>query len=468
MLEEWIASSRMPNNISSINPSNYRVIGIVDFSTEEEVEKKVSKAELAKKQWKEIGLDGRIKFLRKVTENILKRKNDLCKLITEEMGMPISQSKFDVESGLDFFNWYLDNASKYLSPEVVYEDGKIIQTVYYEPIGVAVVITPWNFPFGNFVWGAGQNMVCGNTVVYKTSEECPLFGRLLEEIINSSGLPKDVFSEVYGDGTVGDLLVHQDINLISFTGSTKVGKHLYKLGGEKFIKVVCEMGGSAPGIVFKDANLDIAVDSIYSNRFTNCGQMCDALKRLIVHKDVFDEVINRLKKKLESIKIGDPENEKTDIGPLVAKRQLELLKGQVKDAIDKGAIVVTGGKQPKGLTGAFYEPTILTRVSPSMKVWQEEVFGPVLPIVSFSSDDEAIAMANDTKYGLGSYIYTQDRFRAFKVALQIEAGMISINAASYINACSPFGGYKDSGIGREHGKFGFSDLTQVKVIATEK
>lgn len=454
--------------ITSVNPSTYEVLGEVEASSESEIQEKVKKAQAAKKGWKELGLEGRIAALRKVAAKLTERLDELASLASKEMGMPISQSKADVSDGIGFFNWYLDNAAKYISPEVIYEDEKIIQMVFYEPIGVAAVITPWNFPFSNFIWGAGQNLIVGNTVVYKTSEECPLSGKLQEEIILSAGLSEGVFSEVYGEGTVGDFLVHQDINLISFTGSTNVGKHLYQVGGEKFIKVVCELGGSAPGIVFADADLDEALEVIYFNRFTNCGQICDGLKRLIVHESIFDKVVEELRKKLESVKVGNAEDETTDLGPLVAKRQLELLEEQVKDALDKGAKVVTGGKRPENLNGAFYEPTLLTKITPDMRVWKEEVFGPVLPIISFKTGEEAIELANDTKYGLGSYVFTKDKQRADKVASQIEAGMVGINSASYLNACSPFGGYKDSGIGREHGKFGFSELTQVKVVATEK
>jgi len=287
----------------------------------------------------------------------------------------------------------------------------------------------------------------------------------LEEVISSAKLPAGVFSQVHGDGSVGDLLVHQDINLISFTGSTKTGKYLYKLAGEKFIKAVCELGGSAPGVVFEDADLDQAIEHIYSNRFTNCGQMCDALKRLIVHESVYDKVLDLLKKRLEPVKVGDPESKSTELGPLVSTKQLELLEEQVQEAVQKGAKVVCGGKRPKHLTGAFYEPTLLTGVTRKMRVWQEEVFGPVLPVVSFATDEEAIELANDTRYGLGSYIYSKDKKNALKTGLQIDAGMVSINSAGYIQACSPFGGYKESGMGREHGKFGFYELAQVKVVS---
>jgi succinate-semialdehyde dehydrogenase/glutarate-semialdehyde dehydrogenase len=456
------------SKLVSINPTDYKEIGSIAITTKKEVLLKLKKAHTAKKQWRAIGLDSRISLLRKVVDELIKNKQDLAQLATKEMGMPISQTKADIEDAVHYFTWYLDNASKYLTPEVVFQDENAIHTVYLEPLGVAAVITPWNFPLSNFVWGAAQNLIVGNVVIYKTSEECPLFGKLLEEIIESANLPEGVFTEIYGDGKIADFLVHQDIDFISFTGSTKIGKYLYKLAGAKFIKAVMELGGSAPAIVFPDADIDISIENIYGNRFTNCGQMCDALKRLIVHESIFDDVITKLKNKLNSVKVGDPLDSSTDIGPLVAKRQLELLEEQVKDAIDKGAKVVIGGKRLSNLNGAFYEPTILTNITPNMRVWKEEVFGPVLPVVAFDTKEDAIKKANDTQYGLGSYIYTKDKNKALEIASQIDTGMVSINSTSYIHPCSPFGGYKNSGIGREHGKYGFAELTQIKLIAIDK
>lgn len=456
------------SSLLSINPATYETIGEVPVSSKDEIREKVKKANNAQSMWREFGLEKRISLLRKVVNQLLKRKEELAHMATKEMGMPISHSRGDAQDGIDFFNWYVDNAPKYLSPEVIYRDGKTTHTVFYEPFGTAAVITPWNFPVSNFVWSTAQNLIAGNTVVYKTSEECPLFGKLLEETVQSAGLPEGVFSEVYGDGDVGDFLAHQNIQLLCFTGSSKVGKYLYKVAGEKFIKAICELGGSAPGIVFPDADLATAVEKIYDNRFSNCGQMCDALKRLIVHESVYDSIIANLKNKLQSVHPGSPDDETTNMGPLVAKRQLELLESQVKDALDKGAEIVTGGKRPAHLKGAYYDPTILTNIHTSMRVWQEEIFGPVLPVVRFKTDEEALRMANDTRYGLGSYIYTKNKQKAIQIASHIQAGMVSINNTSYVRACSPFGGYKESGMGREHGKFGFAELTQVKVVAIDK
>ncbi len=311
-----------------------------------------------------------------------------------------------------------------------------------------------------------QNLVVGNTVVFKHSEECPFTGKLFEEIMQSQNLPDGVFNEIYGDGCdAGEYLMKSSVDLLWFTGSTNVGKHLYQLASEKFIPAILELGGSAPGIVFKDADIKMAVESIYLNRFTNSGQTCDGLKRLIVHRDIADAIIQGLKNLIQTKKMGPAQDPSTDIGPLVAERQVVALEHQVSDAITKGAKVVMGAQRPKTLRGAYYEPTILTNITFDMSVWTEEVFGPVLPIVSFNHEDEAVALANASPYGLGGYIYTQDKDRALRVSRQLQTGNVSVNAANYVIPEDPFGGYKASGLGREHGKHGLCELCSIKVVA---
>ncbi len=267
---------------------------------------------------------------------------------------------------------------------------------------------------------------------------------------------------------MGDFLVHQDIDMICFTGSTVVGQQLYKIGAEKFIRVFLELGGSAPGIVFEDADLDKVLDTIYANRFDNCGQICDGLKRLIVHESKFDEVVTKLARKLDEIVIGEAGDKKTDIGPLAAERQLNVLKEQVEDALAKGAKKLYEKDMPAGLGGFFYPPLLLTNVTRDMRVWQEEVFGPVLPIVTFKTEDEAIEMANDTKYGLGGYVFTENKEKFARVATQVQTGMVQLNNTGYVQPPTPFGGCKASGIGREHGRFGFHELSNIKVVSREK
>lgn len=454
----------------STNPArNYEVVGEVDISTEQEIVEKVEKAQNAKKAWKDSGLQKRIEILTKVYKKIEENIEGLALISTKETGKPIAQGRSDVTFGLEYFKWYLDNAEKYLSPEVITEDDGSKLTVYREPFGVTAVIIPWNFPFSNFIWGGGQHWIAGNVLVMKHSEECPLFSKKLEEIILSCDLPEGIFSTVYGDGKVGDILLQQKIDFISFTGSTKTGKNLYKIAAEKLIPVGLELGGSAPGIVFEDADIDkILAMTLYENRFGNCGQMCDALKRLIVHESKFDEVVTKFSDYLKTKVVGDTENENTDLGPLVARRQLELLESQVKDAIDLGAKAIVPEALASDLQGAFYPPTLLTNVTFNMRVWKEEVFGPVLPVVSFKTEDEAIRLANDTSYGLGAFIFTENKERAERISHHLQSGMVGINNVNYVQACSPFGGYKQSGIGREHGKYGFEHVTQIKVVASEK
>lgn len=454
--------------LSSLNPSTNKVLGEVEISSDKEIRDKIACAHGALEEWGGLGIQGRVNILKNIIENFKKRKEELARLTSSEMGMPITLSRGDVDDSMRYLSWYLENAEKYLAPEVIYEDEKVKHTVYRDPIGVSANITPWNFTISNFIWSVPQSLVSGNVVIYKASEEVPLCGKMIEEVVNSSGLPKGVFSEIYGDGEVGKKLVNGDIDMICFTGSTKTGKYLYEMAAKRFIKVFLELGGSAPGIVFEDANLDRILETIFSNRFLYTGQVCDGLKRLIVHKDRFDEVVEKLKKRINNTRVGDSLEEETEIGPLVSEKQLKTLEEQVKDARDKGARVVIGGEKVDKVDGFFYKPTILTNVKKNMRVWKEEVFGPVLPVVMFNTEDEAVVLANDTKYGLGSYIYSEDKEKIKRVASKIKTGMVSTNNASYLQPSSPFGGYKKSGIGREHGKFGFYELTQIKVVAEEK
>jgi len=342
-----------------------------------------------------------------------------------------------------------------------------IHKIVYEPFGVAAVIAPWNFPFSNFMWGVIPNLIAGNTVVFKHSEECPLMDKLIDDYMKTAKLPKGVFSQVYGDGKIGETLVNQEIDFIWFTGSSKIGKKLFELAGKKFIKAVLELGGSNPHIIFSDVKVDDKlIADIFSARFSNNGQVCDSLKRLIVHESLFNQIVEKLKTRVEKAVIGNPMDKKTELGSLVAKRQLDLLKQQVEDAVKKGAKLITGGKEPKGLKGAYYSPTILANIKWNMRVWKEEVFGPVLPVVSFKTENEAIELANDTEYGLGAKVYSKDKKRALRVAERLQAGCIDVNKGNHWLTCNPFGGYKCSGMGREHGRIGYQELTQIKVIST--
>ena len=452
--------------LTSTNPAdNYSKVGNVEISSDAEIKDKVAKAQNAKIAWKNLGVGARIKLLEPIRDEFTKRTDEIAKLISLETGKAITEALSEVTRYTDEeLTWFLENGAKALADEATLEDDASLHLMRFEPYGVAAAIAPWNFPFGMAVWGIFPNLIAGNTVVFKTSEECQLVGKLIEEIILNHNLPEGVFAEVYGAGDVGKKLSESDIDLIWFTGSTRTGKSLYKTAANKFIRAVLEMGGSNPCVVFDDVDINQAAPVIFSGRFRNNGQVCSALKRLIVHEKIADKLVVALKKIIEEQKVGDPLNPQTDLGSLVAKRQLDLLAEQYQDALDKGAKVATKAKLDKRLKGAFFPPTLLTNITKDMRVWREEVFGPIFPVVAFKTEDEAVQLANDTNYGLGGRVMSGDLQRAERVASQIDAGSISINYETRFAACDPFGGFKNSGLGRERGIHGLRELCQVKVI----
>ena len=414
--------------IYSTNPSdNYATIWFVESHTETEVVDIVNNAKNAQKSWSQVTLAERVNMLREVYELFLSHKEKIAQSVAEEMGMPIRLARDEVQYGLNYFIWYLDNAEKYLTPEVTYENESEIHTVFYEPKWVIAAITPWNYPFMLFVW-----------------------------------------TEIFWDGKLWDFLTDQDIDGITFTWSTTVGKWLAKKAQEKGITAVMELGGSAPGIVCEDADIDSIVDTIYFMRFSNSGQMCDGLKRLIVHASRYDELVEKLSAKLVSKKIWNALDETVDIGPLVSESQLWAIQAQIHDAIDKWAKVLAKNTPDSIIWWAYMRAYIIWNISFDMKIWCEEVFWPILPIVCYNSIDEAIRLANNTPYGLWAYVFTQDKDNFHHIASSIQSGMVQMNNVNYCIPSDPFGGYKASGIGREHGKWGFYEFCNVKVISEPK
>lgn len=454
----------------STNPANEdETLGEVKISTEEDIRSKVETARKAQKDWYDIGLDERLKHMRNLHDHLEKHKGEFLKRQSLEMGMPQELSTGILDGFLSDMAWYCDHAKLCLSNETLYEDENEITELVREPYGVMACIAAWNFPFGNLIVSLVQALLAGNTAVMKYSEEVPLFSKYLEDVIASSDMPEGVINFVYGDGQIGDWLADQNIDFLTFTGSSATGQKLYQKAASKLIPISLELGGSSPGIIFEDCTIDDAlIDNLFWKRFLNSAQFCDGMKRLIVHNSLLDEVVEKLSAYAKTKIIGDPLDAKTELGPLVAERQVLKLKEQVKDALDKGAKLHCGGKRPDGLSGAFYEPTLLTNITKDMRVWKEEVFGPALPIVGFDTYEEAIELANDTEYGLSGSVFTNDNNLALKAQLDIKAGSLDHNKAHYFRSQNPFGGYKKSGIGRQQGKAGFEEVTQMKVIAREK
>lgn len=466
LFQRGLCDNKYMAKLVSTNPAdNYSKVGEVDISTDAEIAEKVAKAQSAKAAWKELGVEERIKLLTPIRDEFRARTDEIAQLISKETGKAITEATSEVTRYTDEeLTWFLDNGAKALADEVTLKDDESFHRIRFEPYGVAAAIAPWNFPFGMVVWGIFPNLVAGNTVVFKTSEECPLVGKLIEQIVLKHDLPEGVFAEVYGAGDVGRKLSESDINLIWFTGSTRTGKSLYKTAADKFIKAVLEMSGSNPCVVFDDVDIAQAAPVIFNGRFRHNGQVCSALKRLIVHEKIADELTAALKKIVDKQKIGDPLDPKTDLGSLVAKRQLDLLNEQLKGALDKGAKIVAQAKLDSNLKGAFFPATLLTNITKDMRVWHEEVFGPIFPIVTFDSEEKAVRMANDTPYGLGARVMSGDHKRAERVVAQIDAGSIAINYEARFAACDPFGGFKNSGLGRERGIHGLQELCQIKVV----
>lgn len=453
--------------MKSYNPANNLILGEVEPTNLAQVEEIVESSKVAFENWGYLTLNERVLYIGKLYNVIKGKKKEFAKLITNEMGMPISESLADIDSGLEHIKWYIDNAQNIIGEKITYEDDQEIDKIIFEPKGVVAVIIAWNFPFSSFVWQAVPNLIVGNTVVIKHSENVPLCSKYIFELVTQV-LPQNVYNVVYGDGKVGEHLVKQNIDMICFTGSTATGQKLYKIAGEKFIPVVLECGGSAPGIVFDDADIDTILESIYINKFDNTGQICDGLKRLLVQEDKFEEVCDKLKQYLENKKIGDPLDEDTELGPLVSISQLEKIESQVEDAIEKGASVLCGGKRFHLNNGNYYLPTILVNITSDMRVYKEEVFGPVIPIIKFKTLEEALSIANDTEYGLGGYVYTTDMKKYDAVVRNLKTGMIALNNLYYLRPCNPFGGYKKSGIGKNNSEYGLRQLCNIKVVTYEK
>ncbi len=455
--------------LKSTNPAKgYEVLGEIPVSSSGEIAAKVAAARAAQRGWWDLGVSGRVAALKKLEKIFLENRAELVRRTSLEMGMPSWLSNGIADSAEGSFAWDLENAGCALEDTVLFDDGEEVNLRVREPYGVMACIVAWNFPYPNFIVSAVPALLAGNCVVMKYSEEIPLFSRFMEDLIAQAGLPDGVMNFVYGDGKTGATLADQDIDLISFTGSSAVGQSLYKKAAEKFIPIIMELGGSSPGIVFPDCPLDEIVEPVFGARFANTAQFCNGLKRLIVHESCFDAFAGKLAAYANTKIIGDPADEATELGPLVAKRQVVKLEEQLQDAIDKGAKVLCGGRRPSGLSGAYFEPTLLTDVTFDMRVWREEVFGPVLPIVPFKTYEEALALANDTVYGLSGYIYTTDKELERRAARDLRAGSIDGKGAHLFRPQNPFGGYKHSGIGRSSGFEGFEDVTQIKMIAYRK
>ena len=462
---KWVAP-KSKEEIKVINPATEENCAVISLGNKEDIDLAVNSAKKAYSAWSFSTKEERIKLLEKLYENYKKRWADIAEAITTEMGAPKDfATKLQAGTGaahLKSFIRYLKN----FEFEKPLGEHAPNQRLIYEPKGVCALITPWNWPMNQVCLKVMPALASGCTMVLKPSELAPLSSMILAELIDDTKFPAGVFNLVNGDGaTTGNALTsHPDVNMISFTGSTRAGALISQNAAKDFKRVSLELGGKGANIIFKDADPE-AIERGALRCFRNSGQSCNAPTRMLVEKSMYDEAVKRLKKYTENFEVGDPKKEGEHIGPVISETQYNKIQTLIKKGIDEGAKLVAGGPgKPEGLEkGYFVKPTVFVDVNNDMDIARTEIFGPVLSVMPFETEEEAIKIANDTPYGLTNYIQTQDKEKVKRVARKLRSGMVDVNGAG-IAVDAPFGGFKHSGIGREAGEHGLEEFLEVKSV----
>jgi acyl-CoA reductase-like NAD-dependent aldehyde dehydrogenase len=458
----WVPSTGQ-GTIDVINATTEEVMGRIPDGTPEDVDKAVRAAKKAFPGWAATDKEERAKYLQRITEGLQARMGDIATVIAQEVGMPINLSTM-IQAGLPTMTF---GSMSQLLDSFPFEEQVGSSLVVREPVGVVGAITPWNYPLHQIAAKVAPAMAAGCTVVLKPSEVAPLNAFILAEIIDEAGLPAGVFNLVMGAGpVVGEAIAaHPDVDMVSFTGSTRAGKRVSELAAQSVKRVALELGGKSPNVILDDAELARAVTDGVGKAFLNSGQTCSALTRMIVPRSKLAEVEQIAVKAAEKYTPGDPFAEGSRLGPLVSATQRERVRGYIKKGIDEGAKLLTGGADaPPGLdTGYFVRPTVFSDVDPNSTIAQEEIFGPVLSIIPYDTEEEAVEIANNSVYGLAGGVWSADPERAKAVARQLRTGQVEVNGGSF-NPQAPFGGYKQSGHGRELGKFGLEEYLEVKSL----
>ena len=439
---------------------------VADASPEDGLEA-LAAADEAQKDWAQYPPRERGEILRRGYELIMQRHEDLSLLMTLEMGKPLSESRAEITYAAEFFRWFAEEAVRIGGDYAVAPNGKGRFLVMHQPVGPALLITPWNFPMAMGTRKIGPAIAAGCTSVIKPAHQTPLSMLALAGILMEAGLPDGVLNVVTSEsaGRLMEPLIRDGrARKLSFTGSTEVGRKLIEQSAEQVLNVSLELGGNAPFVVFADADLDAAVDGAMLAKMRNIGEACTAANRFYVHADVAAEFSRRLAERMAGLRIGRGVSDDVQVGPLIDASQLGKVTELVRDALDRGADVVAGGS-PIGGEGYFYPPTVLNNVPTDARMAREEIFGPVAPITLFTTEQEVIDDANRTEYGLVSYVYTRDLQRALRVCEALETGMIGLNQGMVSNPAAPFGGVKHSGLGREGGKVGIDEFLETKYIA---
>ena len=462
--EHWVDASDK-KTIAVVNPANNEVIGLVPQLTADDVTGAIQAANNALPDWRDMSAKERSKLMRRWFELCMLHQEDLAILLTSEQGKPLSEARGEIAYGSSFIEWFSEEAKRVYGDIIPgpANDRRIL--VIKQPVGVVAAITPWNFPNAMITRKAGAALAAGCTIVIKPASATPFSALALAALAIEAGIPPGVLNVVTGNaGIVGEVLTSSPVvRKLSFTGSTEVGKKLMAQCAGTVKKVSMELGGNAPFIVFDDANLDDAVAGVMASKFRNAGQTCVCANRIFVQDRIYDIFATKLKIAVEAQTIGNGMQEGVNLGPLIDAAAVNKVKEHISDAIALGAEVLTGG-HPHKLGGHFFQPTILVNVPTSAKLMSEETFGPVAPLIRFTTEAEAVAMANDTPFGLAAYFYTSNYERSWRVAEALECGIVGLNEGIISTELAPFGGIKESGVGREGSKYGIEDYVEVKYI----
>lgn len=447
-----------------INPATGKVIDALPDLSVKECAKAIVAAEKAWLSWRDVPAGERSALIRKWYELILENKKALAEIMTLESGKPLQESLTEVDYGNSFVEWFAEEAKRAYGETIPSSKKGMHLMTIKQGIGVVAAITPWNFPLAMVTRKVAPALAAGCTVILKPASQTPFTAIAIAKLAEEAGLPKGVINVITGKDSAGigkELATHKSIRKLSFTGSTEVGKTLMEQSASNIKKLSMELGGNAPFIVFDDADIDAAVQGAIAAKFRNSGQTCVSVNRFYVQDSVYDTFSKKLTQAVKGLKVGNGLDKGVQVGPLINAKGLEKVELHVADATKRGAKIAAGGKHIDGL---FFEPTVLTHVPTDALIAHEETFGPVCALFRFTTEEEAITLANDTEFGLASYFYSQQLNRCLRVAERLEAGMVGINVGLISNAAAPFGGVKESGVGREGSRYGLDEYMEIKYL----